>query len=276
MGRTSGAGTGKTTTSSTPKSQQQKRPRASSGATEDDTDVLIDHVLGALSDPDTMHRFVTSLCAIPEVKSKIVQHLIPTLDEQVTRILEPLKSTVCDLENKLRASDARCNELEAKHDDLEQYTRRQNIRVSGFAEQDGENTDAIVIDFAKKALNLDIDPSDIDRSHRLGKKTSSKPSRDIIVRFVSYKTKVKFMKARKAARQYNSQNGTAHFISEDLTRKRSNLAFQARKLKRDGTIKDSWTYDGKVFIKCHNDNIILCSDVSSLPTRTAPAGNLSA
>lgn len=274
MGKTPGKG--RQSTSNKPKSQAQKRPRASSGAMEEDTDVLLDTVLGALSDPDNMQRFITSLCAIPDLKTKLVEHLIPTLDQQVKHILEPLKTTVNELQTQLKASGVRCNVIEMRQDDLEQYTRRQNIRISGFEEQEGESTDDIIVDFAKNALNLDINPSEIDRRHRVGRKGPSKPSRNIIVRFVSYKTKVKFMESRKATRAYNSRQRTSHFISEDLTRKRSNVAFQARKLKREGTIKDTWTYDSKIFIKSHNDTITVCTDVSSLPRSPVASGNKSA
>lgn len=92
-------------TAATVKLQQHRiHPGLSSRSThgDDDTDVLIDTVLGTLSEPDTMKRFITSPCAIPDVKSKIVEHLIPSLDDQVKQILDPLKSTVTDLENKLK------------------------------------------------------------------------------------------------------------------------------------------------------------------------------
>lgn len=257
-------------TQGTPQNKQPaKRPRASSGATDDDPDALIDIVLGALADKETMERFIKSLCTIPDIKNQLIQHLVPSLDEQVKEILTPLKKSVDDLETKLKASHTQYKDLEAKHDDLEQYTRRQNVRISGIAEQDGEDTDDLIINFAKNALKVDLDPAAIDRSHRVGRKSPTKPTRDIIVRFVSYKTKTAFMKSRKAARLYNNEHSTRHFISEDLTRKRSNLAFEARKHKRQGTIKDTWTFDGKVFVKRLNDSVSVCRDIDELSSLTA-------
>lgn len=261
-------------TSGTPASKPQvKRPRASSGGTDDDPDALIDLVLGALSDSDTMQRFITSLCAIPDIKSQLVKHLIPTLDDQVKQILNPLKASVENLETKLKASDAQYKDLELKHDDLEQYSRRQNVRISGITEQEGEDTDQLIVKFAKDALKVDITATDIDRSHRVGRKTQSKPTRDIIVRFVSYKSKSLFMRSRKAVRTYNNEHSTSHFVNEDLTRKRSNLAFEARKRKQQGLIKDTWTFDGKVFIKSHNDNVTVCRDINNLPSLPATSVN---
>lgn len=259
--------------SNTPGNQQSKRPRASSGEMDENTDALLDTLLGALSDTNTMERFVASLCAFPDVKTKLVNHLLPTLDEQVKLILNPLKATVTDLELKLKESNDRCQQLDNKHDDLEQYTRRQNIRIAGIQEADGENTDNLVITFAKDVLNVDVSAAEIDRSHRVGQKAQNKTTRDIIVRFVSYKSKLKIMKARKAARQHNIHHKTAYYINEDLTKKRSNLASEARKLKRAGVIKDTWTFDGKVFIKSANDVVTVCTELSKLPNPPVIQGN---
>lgn len=149
-----------------------------------------------MSDSDTMDRFIGALCGIPDVKSKLLEHLLPSLDLQIQDILKPLKDTVSELESKLKHSKDKCIELERKTDDPEQYTRRQNIHISGIPENAGEDTDGVVVDFAKTVLDVDIDPAEIDRSHRVGQKTSAKPTRDMTVRFVSYKSKVKIMKTK--------------------------------------------------------------------------------
>lgn len=45
------------------------------------------------------------------------------------------------------------------------------------------------------------------------------------------------MKSRTIAREYNSHNNTKHFFYEDFTKKKSNIAFKARKLKHEAKIK---------------------------------------
>lgn len=40
-----------------------------------------------------------------------------------------------------------CIDLESKNKDLEQYTRTQNLRISGIQENAGENTDDLVLHF---------------------------------------------------------------------------------------------------------------------------------
>lgn len=110
------------------------------------------------------------------MKTKVVEHLIPSLDDQVKAILEPLRSTVDDSQKRRKASDGRYSQLDAKHYDLEQYIRRQNTRISRFSEQAGENTDDIIVNFAKNVLKMDITHPYIDRGHRVGRKHPGRPT----------------------------------------------------------------------------------------------------
>ena len=54
---------------------------------------------------------------------------------------------------------------------------------------------------------------------------------------------------------YQKQDGStsAVYISDDLTKRRANLAFQARKLKRDKRILDTWVTNRKVLVKDNLD-----------------------
>ena len=43
------------------------------------------------------------------------------------------------------------------------------------------------------------------------------------------------------------------FIQDDLTQRRAKLVFQARVIQRNGQIKETWIYHGKVMVKdIHN------------------------
>ena len=54
----------------------------------------------------------------------------------------------------------------AENDDIEQYGRRNILRVSGILENGNEDTDVIVKQLADK-LGVSISPFKIDRSHRV-------------------------------------------------------------------------------------------------------------
>ena len=124
------------------------------------------------------------------------QAKIAKLDEELTK-----------LENNLALKDKAIAGLEDDNyrlsqevDDLEQYTRRTNVRIYGVAEQPEENTDNLAVDFFKSELNVDVASNDISRSHRVGKKSGAKP-RPIIVRFTKHNTKVVVMSRRRVLKE---------------------------------------------------------------------------
>ena len=115
----------------------------------------------------------------------------------VEGVLEGLQSKVKTLESENAELRQKIQQLEAKTDLAEQYSRRNCLRISGVPETADENTDDYICDFAH-ALDVDLTINGIDRSHRVGKPVTgfrNKP-RDIIVKFVSYRMRAKFYKAR--------------------------------------------------------------------------------
>ena len=45
------------------------------------------------------------------------------------------------------------------------------------------------------------------------------------------------------------------FINDDLTETRLGIASQARKMKRENKIQDTWTRDGVIYVKAHNGHV---------------------
>ena len=85
---------------------------------------------------------------------------------------------------------------EKQLNDLEQYTRRNSIRIFGIREQSNEDTDQIVVDLANEKLGFQLTKRDIDHSHRVQQKDPRKP-KPIIVKLCSYKDKTSFMRNKK-------------------------------------------------------------------------------
>ena len=83
-------------------------------------------------------------------------------------------------------------------DSLEQYSRRNYLRISPVPEASTESTDDIVKTVAKTA-GVTVPDNAVDRSHRVGKVSASRQTRDlpILVKFTSYKYKEAMMKARR-------------------------------------------------------------------------------
>jgi len=142
-------------------------------------------------------------------------------------------------------------DLELKYDRLEQYGRRNTIRIRSIPEPDNattEKTDAEVIKLADK-LQISVTQSDINISHRVRTKRDQQ-SRDILVTFVSNNAKSQFMMSRKKLKG----SGVA-YVNEDLTRARALLFSQPRSLKQRKQIQDTWTMTGAIFVKLFDGNI---------------------
>ena len=105
------------------------------------------------------------------------------------------------------------------------------LRISGVKEHPFESTDDIVLKMAAD-IESEVQLSDIDRSHRVGNPNTptSKP-RDIIVKFATYRS-----------RQRTRLKDAGHpgeFVSEDLTKFRSGILYEARKLSKVEFVKDA-------------------------------------
>lgn len=70
----------------------------------------------------------------------------------------------------LDGMNRKLDESKAREDDLEQYSRRNSIRITGVEQtNDKGNTDELVVNIIKKELGVDVEIKDLDRSHRVGK-----------------------------------------------------------------------------------------------------------
>ena len=203
-------------------------------------------------------------------------HILEMISKAVTAGLQKdirdLKSTVESLKQVIEAKDSEIMKLQDRVDELEQYGRRNSIRVTSVPETEGECTDDVMVKLCK-AAGVDVSPEMIDRSHRVGKKEDGTPgSRPILVKFTSYRHKKLAMGAKKAladvdtrklfpdaswpalprSAQASGSRAAATprvFFNHDLTKLRSEIAFRARNLKRHKKVSDTWVGDGVVFLK---------------------------
>ena len=110
-------------------------------------------------------------------------------------------------------------------------------------------------------------PSEIDRCHHIFEPvagdTGPKP-KDIIVKFVSHKTKAAVMTKQPKVKLRNDNKQKSSnariYVSEDLTRVRSRILCRTRKLKRQQQIKDTYTLDGRIIIKTLSDRFLYISE----------------
>ena len=93
--------------------------------------------------------------------------------------IEDLKEEVHDLKEKLIQVDTTLD----RH---EQYSRRNCLLLHGIKENDHEYTDMLVMSTLKENMGADLFPTDIDHTHRIGKKKTDGKPRAIIVKFARY------------------------------------------------------------------------------------------
>ncbi|XP_070180356.1 uncharacterized protein [Littorina saxatilis] len=209
------------------------------------------------------------------LKEQLKNALIdPELIELLSKALAvEVRKEIADLRVILAAKDKEIIQLREQFDDLEQYSRRNCIRISPIPELESENTDNIV-KIVAKSIGVDLKDVDIDRSHRVGRKPApGQPSqRPIIVKLTSYRSKVTLMMARRNLRDVDSsklfpdaswpalpsrdargaRGAPKIFINDDLTKTRAAVASKARQLKVSKSLDDTWCRDGVVFVKKHN------------------------
>ena len=152
--------------------------------------------------------------------------------KQTSRVLQELISS---LQNKPTSSAEASNvDLKQRVDDLEDRSRRNNLKITGLPEEHSETWEQS----ATKVLKLIKEKCkvtgkiEIERAHRIGKK-SNRP-RPIIVKFLRYQDREKILKSSKNLKD------TEIYINEDLcgasVEKRKALLPQLKAAREQGKI----------------------------------------
>ncbi|XP_052787308.1 uncharacterized protein LOC128222373 [Mya arenaria] len=185
----------------------------------------------------TFHDDMSTL--VETLISKLVPPLVKSIHADLTSRINALEYENAELKSKVF-------KLENEADRAEQYSRRNCLRVAVVAETTSENTDDIVLGISN-AVSSGLLIEEIDRSHRVGPVRNDKKPRDIIVKFVSYRSRQKLYQRRSALKK--SSELSYVYVNEDLTRKRSSLLYEARRHAKTGSLSGAWSSDGNVLIK---------------------------
>lgn len=164
-----------------------------------------------------------------------VKTAMQELTEEIARLNEEvsvLKKDMLNLEKR----------MESRNDSLEQYTRRNNLRMFGVQEDTKEDVEQKVRDVIKKKLNIALEDCAVERCHRIGKLIRDKP-RPIIIKFLSYKQRNLVFRNKKLLK------GSSVVIREDLCSGRLGVYKEA--VKKFGS-PNVWTRDGSIVIKMGN------------------------
>ena len=183
--------------------------------------------------------------------------------ESVTYDLTQSKEKYEALEAKNNQLTHQLATLEEEVDSLQQYSRRNCLLIHQVKEVPNESTDDAALGIFKQKLNIDLDPSDLDRSHRIGRKSSSR-ARPIIVKFTAYNIRNKVFRAKR------NLKGQGITITESLTKLRLQLLKEAKLI--NGVVT-TWTMDGRIFCLRSDDSVVVVErkqDLSKVGTLSKP------
>ncbi|KAK3093889.1 hypothetical protein FSP39_015639 [Pinctada imbricata] len=199
---------------------------------------------------------------------KFDNHQPPTTrisDDDVLRIALTVKQLMAEQYDSKIDALARCvqslndenHQLKLKVDELEMYSRRSCVRIFGVDEKKTD-TDAVVMEIAH-TLKVPLAKEELVVSHRVGKANSSRP-RAIIARISNYHARHRLIKESKHLSKYNEMKGVS--VNQELTKPRAKLAFECRNLVREGKLKSTFVWDGKIFAidPRERKHLILCLD----------------
>ena len=180
------------------------------------------------------------------------QDEIKTLGKEICDLKSSLEFTENVLEGKVKKLEERCENMETelqefynnqidpeyvynKLVDLEDRSRRCNLRIDGVTEKKGETWEQCeeeIQNVFKEKLGLEN--INIERAHRSKGKTSSNKPRTIVCKLLSYKQKKEVLKNAKKLK------GSNIFINEDFCfetmQRRKELWEEVKRLRSEGQI----------------------------------------
>ena len=187
---------------------------------------------------------MTSYLTSQDFKDVIAKAVKEAVGQAMESVLKELKAEIAVLAGKVKTLRGTIEKVAAKANDNEQFFRRQNVRVTGFVEEDDENCAEKFVNLCREKIGLDVNDDLVDRAHRVGKKEEG-TNRAIIVRLKTHKDKLAILRNRKNLR------GSGFYINEDLTKINQKLSYIARVTCTN--VDTSWTVDGKIFVKRKSD-----------------------
>jgi len=202
-----------------------------------------------------------------------VEHFSSQFDEFTTSIqsFKTALSKINGLEAKVAALHNENSGLRTQLNDLQQYTRKNNVEISGVPEQKNEQIKDIIMKIGE-VVGCTIADSDMDVCHRVAHMNNgNKNSKSIIVRFQSRNKKQDFLSASKRYRNLNSSelgfvgNVCGVYVNEHLTLENKKLFKSAREFSRENNFKYCWVRDCRIYVKRSDESrAIVVQDESVL------------
>ena len=243
-------------------------------------------------DDDTFRLRLVAAFKDEQVAKQLQLALKPLIDplsqsiQQLMDLNANLRQEIAERDQTISRLNSELEEQRIRFDDLEQHGRKGSIRVFGLPEETGGTVDEKILQLCNDHMKVrpKLQLEDIEVAHRLGKPppqpqplegeasaeapTEPAKPRPIIVKLSSRRTKARLMKTCKnlkdAPVQHSNGSNAKVFVTDDLTKRRANLAYQARQLRNAQRISDTWTYDSNILVKDNDGRISLINTQGDL------------
>ena len=187
------------------RSGQQGKQGSTSQLTPDEEDALFKlRLQEALNDEQVAKRL-----------ARIIRSVNQDLLDGITSLraeVQSLKAQLNDRDAQIASLKVEVRKLREDHDALEQYGRRNNLRISGLPEpqlepDQAEDTTGTIVQLANDVLKLDppLQATDIEVSHRLKRPKNARQGepRPVIVRFRSKQERFRVISNYKHMKDHN-------------------------------------------------------------------------
>ena len=166
---------------------------------EQDYSRLVLALMDALSEPDVVKKLNRDTINYDRISKEV--------SKQVQTLVQPLIDSIKQKDAEIAALNDKCDELQERCDDLEQYSRKNSIRISGIPETQDENPFKIVMEVCNKKLNLKspLQLSEISNCHRVGQRKADGSHRQILVKFMNYQIRKRVFGAKSELKHHNKE-----------------------------------------------------------------------
>ena len=190
----------------------------------------VENKIERLSNENTLlKQEVESLKASADFQNKWFEEAKRDLEEM--RAKDPIEEDIKLIEQKHQ-------QLEEKISELEDRSRRNNLRFSGFTEkaegaETWEESENLIREFIERNLEMERKDITIERAHRTGSKINGK-KRAIIVKFLNYKDKDAILNQYRQKQLWKDNIYVNEDYSERTADLRKQLFEQAKEIRQSG------------------------------------------
>ena len=167
-------------------------------------------------------------------------------------VIDNLMKENKSLQKRARETEKRLVKLERQVNSTEQNNRKNNIEIESIPMSvTQDELREVVAKILNRISSLRIEPNDVEAVHRLFSKKQPQPT---IVRMrrnllEDIKSKSAKSKLKDVGREMGFPHGTKIYINDNLSPTMRNIAYQARLLKANNLIADTWFSNAAVRIQ---------------------------